>query len=218
MGKAARNRARRPARPGPDPSGSSGVVSSTQRTAQQRLVGTVNVSGVLGGGGLALWRETDCGAWKATAAEIGNDLSALEVPHQIVTAFRPPLAKSRTQRPRRGEEVRIATQDLGHVVRWMPALQEHLDALPQDAPGFEFVYFEPRAEEMAVKRLATFAADWPRWTDRQAAVMGLRCAECDYDLRTRQEDRVPYNIPAPTQPQKRRLVCGRCCNSGTDER
>lgn len=215
MGKGSRNRTRRPVRHPPAKTGPSDVASPKRRAAQQRIVGTVNVSAVLGGGGLALWRETDCGEWKATAAEIGDDLSALDVPHQIVTAFRPPRANSRTLRPRRGEEVRIATQDLAHLVRWMPSLQEHLDELPQDAPGFAFVYFEPRAEGMAMMTLSAFAAEWPSWTDKQAAAMGLTCDECGYDLRSRQEDRLPYNIPAP--PQKRRLVCGRCCNDGTDE-
>lgn len=215
MGKAARNRTRRPVELAPATSGLSDVAPSQRRAAQQRIVGTVRASGVLGGGGLALWRETDCGAWKATAAEIGADLSVLEVPHQIVTAFRPPLAKSRTRQPRRGEEVRIATQDLAHLVRWMPSLQEHLDELPQDAPGFEFVYFEPRAGEMAMKTISGFAAEWPSWTDKQAAAMGLTCDECGHDLRSQQQDRLPYNLPVP--PRKRRFVCGRCCHDGIDE-
>lgn len=64
------------------------------RAAQRRIVGTVRVSGVLNKDGLALWREVDCGEWKATAAEIGNDLALLEVPHTIVKSFRFPLANS----------------------------------------------------------------------------------------------------------------------------
>ncbi|MEU2718669.1 hypothetical protein [Streptomyces sp. NPDC007205] len=39
-------------------------------------------------------REAGCGEWKATAAEIGQDLELLEVPYTIVTAFRFPLASS----------------------------------------------------------------------------------------------------------------------------
>lgn len=52
--------------------------------------------------------------------------------------------------------------------------------MPPTTPGF--VMFEPRPEGMAIVQLA-FAADWPRWTDKQAAAMGLLCAECGYDIR-----------------------------------
>lgn len=70
---------------------------------------------------------------------------------------------------------------------------------------------------MAIVELA-LAADWPRWTLKQAAAMGLMCAQCGYDLRGHQdEDRLPYDILLPEQPKKRRLVCGRCCNDGLDE-
>ncbi|MER6736573.1 hypothetical protein [Streptomyces puniciscabiei] len=63
-----------------------------------------------------------------------------------------------------------------------------------------------------------FAADWPRWTEKQARAAGLMCAECDYDLRQRDdESRLPYNIPVPERPNKIRLVCGRCCNDGLDQ-
>ncbi|MGW2749123.1 hypothetical protein [Streptomyces sp. NPDC001450] len=172
---------------------------------------------MLSGGGLALWREVDCGEWKATAAEIARDLTLLEVPHEIVTAFRFPLANSRDKRLRRGEEVRIAKNDLTHLMRWMPSLKALVDQVTDDWPGFDFIIFEPRADSMALVTFA-LAADWPRWTEKQARAAGLMCAECDYDLRQRDdESRLPYNIPAPERPKKIRLVCGRCCNDGLDQ-
>ncbi|MFF3991486.1 hypothetical protein ACFY0B_43955 [Streptomyces sp. NPDC001797] len=175
----------------------------------------MNASAVLCGGGLALWREEGCGEWKATAAAIAEDLALLDVPHDIVRAFRYPLAKSRDKRPRRGEEVRIDREDLTYLVRWMPSLQTHIDQTPEDAPGWAFIMFEPRPESMAIIHLA-LAADWPRWTDKQAAAMGLMCADCGYDLRNVDDDHCPYNIPLPEQPKKRRLVCGSCCSNGAD--
>jgi hypothetical protein len=191
------------------------TVAPEVRAAQRRIIGTVNSSGVLCGGGLALWREADCGEWKATAAEIAHDLTLLEIPHEIVTAFRFPLAKAMLKLPRRGEEVRIARGDLTHLVRWMPSLQTYIDQTPEDAPGWWFMVFEPRPEAMAIVQLA-FAADWPRWTDKQAAAMGLMCSDCGWDLRNVDDDHCPYNIPLPETPKKRRLVCGSCCNDGLD--
>ncbi|MGW4728481.1 hypothetical protein ACWEQC_04745 [Streptomyces shenzhenensis] len=70
--------------------------------AQRRIVSTINASGRLNGDGLAVWREVDCGEWKATAAVIGRDLELLEVPHAIVTAFRSPPASSSSKAMRHG--------------------------------------------------------------------------------------------------------------------
>lgn len=193
------------------------ATSPEVRDAQRRIVSTVRASGVLSGGGLALWREADCGEFKATAAEIAADLTLLEVPHEIVRASRFPLANSRDKRLRRGEEVRIAKKDLTHLVRWMPSLKELIDQIGDDWPGFDFCIFQPRADGMKLMGFA-LAADWPRWTDKQARAARLMCAECDYDLRQQEdENRLPYNIPLPEKPQRIRLVCGRCCNNGLDE-
>ncbi|MDX2814242.1 hypothetical protein PV410_17015 [Streptomyces sp. PA03-5A] len=193
-------------------------LSEEERAAQRRIIGTVRACGRLGGGGLGMWRERDCGEWKATAAEIADDLSLLEIPHQMVTAFRPPLANSPTQKPRQGEEVRVATADLRHLVRRMPSFQKWIDQVPDDAPGFEFVYCQPRADGMTFVAVSAYAADWPAWTVKQAGPMGLLCAECGHDLRSRGDgSRLPFNIPAPKQPKRRRLVCGVCCNHGLDE-
>lgn len=192
------------------------AVSPQVRSAQRRMVATVRSCGVLNSDGLAMWREADCGEWKATAAEIGQDLALLEVPHTIVTAFRFPLANSYSQAMRRGEEVRIARKDLTHLVRWMPSLKKSIEDLPDDCPGWNFMFFQPKAEGMAMMGFA-LAADWPVWTEAQARRSRLLCAECDCDLRKRDdEDRLPYNIPTPEKPNKIRLVCGRCCNHGLD--
>ncbi|MFH8775921.1 MULTISPECIES: hypothetical protein [unclassified Streptomyces] len=177
----------------------------------------MRVSGVLNGDGLALWREVDCGEWKTTAAEIGRDMDLLEVPYTVVSACRFPLANSRDKRLRRGEEVRIVRKDLTHLVRWMPSLKEAIGNVPEDCPGWGFTIFQPKAEGLAVMGFA-LAADWPTWSEKQARAARLLCAECDYDLRQRDdEDRLPYNIPTPDKPNKLRLVCGRCCNHGLDE-
>lgn len=187
------------------------------RAAQRRIVSTITASGVLNGDGLALWREEDCGEFKATAAEIGQDLDLLEVPHQIVKAFRFPLANAWNKQMRRGEEVRIARKDLPHLVRWRPSLKESIEKIPEDCPGWDFMIFKPRAEGMTVMGFA-LAADWPLWTEKQARASRLLCTECDYDLRQRQdEERLPYWIPLPEKPNRIRLVCGKCCNHGLDE-
>lgn len=187
------------------------------RAAQRRVISTVRVSGVLNSDGLALWREAGCGERKATAAEIGQDLELLEVPYTMVTACRFPLANSRSEQLRRGEEVRIGRKDLTHLVRWMPSLKESVDNIPDDCPGWGFTIFQPKAEGIAVTGFA-LAADWPVWTEKQARAARLMCAVCDYDLRQRNdEDRLPYCIPLPEKPNRLRLVCGRCCNHGRDE-
>ncbi|MEV8395176.1 MULTISPECIES: hypothetical protein [unclassified Streptomyces] len=64
------------------------AVAPEVRAAQRRIVSTINASGRLNADGLALWREVNCGEWKATAADISRDLDLLHVPHTIVTAFR----------------------------------------------------------------------------------------------------------------------------------
>ncbi|MFD9280249.1 hypothetical protein ACFWD7_23590 [Streptomyces mirabilis] len=193
------------------------TVPPEARAAQRRIIATIRASGALNSDGLAMWREVNCGEYKATAAEIGRDLGVLEVPYEIVTAYRFPLAKSRDQRLRRGEEVRIARKDLTHLVRWMPSLKAVIEQIPDGHPGFRFVIFQPQPEGMVTRWLA-LAADWPSWTAKQARASRLMCAECDYDLRQRDdEERLPYNIPLPEKPKKLRLLCGRCCNDGLDE-
>ncbi|WP_159050586.1 hypothetical protein [Streptomyces cellostaticus] len=178
---------------------------------------TITSSGVLNRDGLALWREAGCGEWKATAAEIGQDLELLEVPYTIVTAFRFPLASSYNKPMRRGEEVRIARGDLTHLTRWMPSLKETIGDIPEDCHGWAFRLFQPRAEGMAIVNLALLA-DWPAWSKKQARAAGLVCAECDYDLRKfKDETRLPYDIRLPERPKTRRLACGQCCDHGLDE-
>ncbi|MEV6179973.1 hypothetical protein [Streptomyces sp. NPDC052015] len=83
------------------------TVAPEVRAAQRRIVSTINASGRLNADGLALWREVNCGEWKATAADISRDLDLLQVPHTIVTAFRFPLGTSYSKAMREGEEVRI---------------------------------------------------------------------------------------------------------------
>lgn len=191
-------------------------LSEKERSAQRRLAATVRSCGVLNGDGLAMWCEAGCGQWKATAAEIGQDLELLEVPYTIVTAYRFPLASSYSKAMQRGEEVRIAAKDLTHLVGWIPSLKKSIDDLPHDCPGWDFTFFKPKAEGMVLMSFA-LSADWLAWSQKQARAARLLCAECDYDLRRRDdEDRLPYNIPDPEKPNKLRLVCGRCCNHGLD--
>ncbi|WP_158711269.1 hypothetical protein [Streptomyces sp. NRRL S-1824] len=54
-----------------------------------------------------MWREVDCGEWKASVADISRDLDLLQVPHTIVTAFRFPLASSYSKAMRKGEEAYV---------------------------------------------------------------------------------------------------------------
>ncbi|MEV6408822.1 hypothetical protein AB0M58_38795 [Streptomyces bobili] len=187
------------------------------RAAQRRIVGTIIASGRLNADGLALWREVNCGEWKATAADIGRDLDLLQVPHTIVKAVRFPLATSYSKAMREGEEVRILRKDLAHLVLWMPSLEQTVADIPEDAPYWDFMVFQPRAEGMVLAKLA-LSAEWPGWTKKQARAARLVCAECDYDLREfKDETRMPYDIRLPGRPEARRLVCGQCCNDGLDE-
>ncbi|MCQ9132853.1 hypothetical protein [Streptomyces hilarionis] len=193
-----------------------GAVAPEVRAAQRRIVSTINASGKLNGDGLALWREVNCGEWKATAGDISKDLDLLQVPHTIVTAFRFPLASSYSKAMREGEEVRILCKDLPHLFPWMPSLEQTVADIPADAPRWDFTVFQPRADGMtiAVMRLS---AEWPAWSKKQARAARLVCVECDYDLRDKAEDRAPFDIRLSEQPKRRRLVCGKCCNDGVDE-
>lgn len=192
------------------------AVAPEARAAQRRIVSTINASGRLCRDGLALWREVNCGEWKATAADIGRDLDLLQVPHSIVTAFRFPLASSYSKALREGEEVRVLRQDLTHLMRWMPSLEQVVADMPEDTPGWDFRLFVPQAESMAIARLM-LSAEWPSWSKKQARAARLVCAECDYDLRDFDETRLPFDIRLPERPKRRRLVCGQCCNDGLDE-
>jgi hypothetical protein len=193
------------------------AVAPEVRSAQRRIVSTINASGRLNADGLALWREVGCGEWKATAADIGRDLDLLQVPHSIVTAFRFPLAGSHSTAMRKGEEVRILREDLTHLVPWMPSLQQTVADIPDNARGWDFPLFQPRADGMVIAHLA-LSAEWPSWSKKQARAARLVCAECDYDLREfKDETRLPFDIRLPERPKTRRLVCGQCCNDGVDE-
>ncbi|MDX3618927.1 hypothetical protein [Streptomyces europaeiscabiei] len=193
------------------------AVAPEVRAAQRRIVSTINASGRLNADGLALWREVNCGEWKATAADISRDLDLLQVPHTIVTAFRFPLASSYSKAMREGEEVRILRKDLAHLVPWMPSMEQTVADIPEDAPHWDFTVFQPRADGMAIAKLA-LSAEWPAWSKKQARAARLVCAECDYDLREfKDETRMPFDVRLPERPKARRLVCGQCCNDGVDE-
>lgn len=193
------------------------AVAPEVRAAQRRIVSTINASGKLNADGLAMWREVNCGEWKATAADIGRDLDLLQVPHTMVTAFRFPLATSYSKAMREGEEVRILRKDLAHLVPWMPSLEQTVADIPEDAPGWDFTLLQPRADGMVIAKLA-LSAEWPAWSKKQARAARLVCAECDYDLREfKNETRLPFDIRLPELPKARRLVCEQCCNDGVNE-
>lgn len=192
------------------------VAAPEVRAAQRQIVGTINASGRLNADGLAMWREVNCGEWKATAADLSADLDLLQVPYIIVTAFRFPLATASSKAMREGEEVRIPRKDLGHLLPWMPSLEQVIADIPEDAPRWAFTVFQPRADGMAIAGLA-LSAEWPSWSKKQARAARLVCAECDYDLRDKAEDRAPFDVRLPEQPKRRRLVCGKCCNDAIDE-
>lgn len=190
------------------------MVTHVQEAAQRRVIGVVRLSGVLSGGGLAVWREYVPVQGAGSAAELSQDLDALGVDHHIVMAYRPP--RGREIQTHEGQEVRIASTRLPRLVRWVPSLRQPIDELPADAPGFTFAYFEPKIDGLAMRTVSSFAAEWPSWTLRQAAAMGLLCARCSFDLRTPGPGRRPaYNIPA--EPERLRLLCGTCCGDGLAE-
>ncbi|MEV0124345.1 hypothetical protein AB0I16_22920 [Streptomyces sp. NPDC050703] len=187
------------------------VVTDDEQAAQRRVGGIVRTSSVLTGGGLAMWRDHPAVDRETSAAELSRDLDTLKVPHRIVVAFRPP--RGREAGRRKGQEVRVPFPELASLVRWVPLLQQLLDELPADSPGFTFAYCQTRPTGPVMMNLSSLAAEWPAWTVRQAELMGLLCARCGFDLRTRgATQRLAYDADgAPLRP---RLVCGVCCGDG----
>ncbi|WP_429426506.1 site-specific integrase [Nocardia sp. GAS34] len=92
--------------------------------------------------------------------------------------------------------------------------------LPQEPePGDEpmFVYYEPVAGAMAVKRWDP-GKGWLEAPHEKFAWMGiLTCVTCGCDLRPNvPQRRSAFNIPDQDHPVMR-LYCGECCNDGVDE-
>src|SRR5690606_30165677 len=118
----------------------------------------------------------DTGAVNEPAAAISADLDVLNVPHVVVPAFRPPTNSG--GRTRLGQEVRITSEDLPRLLRWVSvsSLHPRINGLPTVSQGFAFTYLEPRGAEMATMHLLSLASDWPYWNREQAAAMGLLCA------------------------------------------
>ncbi|MYY85673.1 MULTISPECIES: hypothetical protein [unclassified Streptomyces] len=187
------------------------VVTEDEQAAQRRVGSAVRSDSVLTGGGLAMWREYRTGPWTLSAAELSRDMDVLKVPHTIVVAFRPP--RGRDEAPRKGQEVRVPFPDLDRLVRWMPQLRQQIDEIPDAHFGFPFPYCEARPTGMVMKLLPSLAAEWPTWTAEQAAAMGLLCARCGFDLRTRGvEQRLAHDIGG--EPGRPRLECGPCRGDG----
>jgi hypothetical protein len=183
-----------------------------QRDAQRRIVATVRANSVLNRGGMALWRpDDDEFDGMADADAVAADLKLLGVRSTITNPrYMPPRSYERSMR--KGREARIAWAELATLVHWMPSLRERMEEIPEDAHTvFEFPFFEPRSESMAVC-MGVFAARWPWWTEKQARRMGLMCTDCGCDLRA--EDRVAYRIA--NAEGRKRLYCGDCCNDGLD--
>lgn len=156
--------------------------------------------------GLGIWRPHTVRSAVATVADISADLDTLDVPHHVASALRPPIDSGV---PRSGREVRVADEDLPRLWRWVPALFDRRVELPENAAGFAFTYFEHRADQMAIVHLQSLAADWASWNREQTAAMGLLCAECGFDLRTRDAGaRIPVNV-APAG-NTLRLICSEC--------
>ncbi|MFE4256634.1 hypothetical protein ACFRU3_45945 [Streptomyces sp. NPDC056910] len=193
------------------------AVAPEVRAAQRRIVSTINASGRLNADGLALWREVNCGEWKATAADISRDLDLLQVPHTIVMAFRFPLATSYSKAMREGEEVRILRKDLAHRVPWMPSMEQTVADIPEDAPHWDFTVFQPRADGMVIAKTGAVGGvahlvkeTGPR---RPAGLRGVRLRPA----RVQGRDPAAIRHPVPERPKARRLVCRQCCNDGVDE-
>ncbi|WP_309032583.1 hypothetical protein [Streptomyces alfalfae] len=182
-----------------------------QRDAQRHVVAIIKANSVLNRGGLALWRPDSEDIYNTADADaVAAGLELLGVHSTIVTRYMPPQSYER--RMRKGREVRVSWSELATLVNWMPSLKERMEGLPEDASTvFEFPFFEPRPEGMAVCQGA-FASRWPWWTEKQARRMGLFCVDCDCDLRA--EDRVAYLIA--NAEGRKRLHCGDCCNDGLD--
>ncbi|MEV7690669.1 hypothetical protein [Streptomyces bungoensis] len=185
--------------------------TAEQRDAQRRVVAIVRANSVLNRGGMALWRPDDDDDYgSADADAVTADLELLGVRSEMAVRYMPPRSYERSLR--KGREVRVSWSELVTLVHWMPSLRERMEQITEDTPKvFEFFYWEPRPEGMALCT-GVFAAQWRWWTEKQARRMGLMCADCGADLR--EPGRNAYRLLG--EDGRYRFHCGDCCNQGLD--
>lgn len=109
--------------------------------AKRRMLGYIRNRGVLDPehGALVLWSEDGCGAWKADADELSQDLMLLGVPHYttITGMCQPPWRSASTHEPpARWEKIWITRGDLPGLLAELPSLRKAIDlaALPDVRP------------------------------------------------------------------------------------
>jgi hypothetical protein len=82
--------------------------------------------------GLSIWRANGSEEFQVGAAEITGHLDALEVPYSVAVVVR----TARGTRARQaGYQIRVAWDQLDRVTRWVPSLQQLIDAVADDPPA-----------------------------------------------------------------------------------
>lgn len=105
------------------------ALTEQERYAQRVLTGVIRRGGgtaFLTRDYLGIWRERGSEEWKAGARELSGLLDVLAIPHTVAGVTRP---ATRRFPARPGQEIRVAWDDLHTVVRWVPLLQELIDAV-----------------------------------------------------------------------------------------
>lgn len=116
-----------PASPPPPQRGAT-TLTPQQRQAQRVIVGIVRGGAAqLHEAGWRVWRHPDAGEWQASAEEIAAHLDVLEVPYTVAVVRR--RHSRRSPAAVTGLEIRVATADLPALLRWVPSLQQLMDAV-----------------------------------------------------------------------------------------
>lgn len=181
------------------------------RAAVRRVAWACREHGVLVGAGLAIW----CGflADRPDRHQLAADLTAVGVAFESLPAARPPAVRGGPASG--GYEIRVRQgRALSVLERRMPTtLASSVPRLPRVDSEFDLAVWrlDRHGDRLPAGAVKGLAADWPRWTDEQAAVLGLVCVLCAADLRPQAADDFRRAFADPlARPRVLRLLCEGC--------
>lgn len=181
------------------------------RAAVRRVARACREHGVLVGAGLAVW----CGslAGRPDRYQLAADLTTVGVAFESPPAVRPPAARGGPTSA--GYEIRVREgRALTVLERRMPTtLASSVPRLPRVDSEFDLAVWrlDRHGDRLPAGAVKGLAADWPRWTGEQAAVLGLVCALCAADLRPQAGDDLRRAFADPlARPGALRLLCEGC--------
>ena len=98
-----------------------------QRTAQRKLVGTLNVKNYMWfdlTGDFCIWRDQRASTeWGAGIPELSAHFETLEIPFVV----RPELLNVGKNKKKAGFTLVVQSDDLPALTRWMPSFQKNID-------------------------------------------------------------------------------------------